>query len=264
MTDSNGLEQAGDSESGIDAADQRVDGDTSETDPAGETRPDPEDASVVRTGGAVDAALDGEVGDDEGPIESGPRESGSASAGTSTAGGTVPVAAFVAAVLVAGALGILAVFALGSGGDGSPAEEREARLAAGRFAETLLSFDHGDLDEWKADVLALSTGGFVEEVEDVEAGLRRLIAETEITTSTEVTDIFLGEIDRSSVEAVVIYDRTVTSASNARTESDRYLQVLMIRADGAWLVDEVVDILSAGGIGSAPTGSTSTDPTADG
>lgn len=161
---------------------------------------------------------------------------------------TVPAVAFVAAVLVAGALGILAVVALSTGGGGSDAEADDARFAAGRFAERFLTFDHDALDEWKADVLSLSTGGFAGEVEDVEEGLRRLIGESELDATTQVTEIFVGDIDNGSASVVLIYDRDVTGASGTRSETDRYMQLEMNLVDGEWLVDDVIDISTAGGL----------------
>ncbi len=168
---------------------------------------------------------------------------------------TVPAGAFVAAVMVAAVLGILAVIALtSSSGSGDDDDLRAARLAAGRFGERFLTFDHDGLDDWKAQVLALSTGGFAGEVEDAEAGLRRLIGESELDAKTQVTDIFIGEIDRGAVEAVLVYDRDLTGTT-PRSETDRYLQLSMVKVDGIWLVDNVIDIASAGGTrssGSAP------------
>lgn len=179
----------------------------------------------------------------------------------------VPASAFVAAVMVAAVLGILAVVALtAGGGSGNEDDARAARLAAGRFGERFLTFDHQDLDQWKTDVLALSTGGFAGEVEEVESGLRRLIGESELDATTQVTDIFLGEIDRGTVSAVLIYDRSITGARN-RTESDRYMQLELIEVDGVWLVDEVIDIATAGGLGAPaapPADATSTTVTAGG
>lgn len=183
---------------------------------------------------------------------------------------TVPAGAFVIAVLVAGALAVLAAFALATddGGDGGSGDQ-EVRLAAGRFAERFLTFDHGDLDGWKDDVLELSTGGFAEEVEEVESGLRTLIAESELDAVTQVTDVFVGEVDRGAVGVVVVYDRELRGGEQGRTESDRYLQLSMVRIDGDWLVDNVLDIASAGDLGgSVPPAeeapATSAPPTSEG
>lgn len=186
---------------------------------------------------------------------------------------SVPAGAFVIAVLVAGALAVLAVFALassdgGDGGDGG-GEDQEVRLAAGRFAERFLTFEHDDLDAWKSDVLDLSTGGFAGEVEEVESGLRTLIAESELDAVTQVTDIFVGQVERGAVEVVVVYDRELRGGGPGRTESDRYLQLAMVRIDGDWLVDNVLDIASAGDLGGSvpPVGedpTTSAPPTSDG
>jgi len=176
---------------------------------------------------------------------------------------TVPAGAFVVAVMVAVALGILAVVALASdetGGAGS--DDQEVRLAAGRFAERFLTFEHDALDEWEQQVLALSTRGFAEEVEDVESSLRTLIAEGELDATTQVTDVFVGQEERGAVSVVVVYDRTVTGADVDRTESDRYAQLALVRIDGEWLVDNVIDIASASDLGGAvaPATTTTTAP----
>lgn len=180
---------------------------------------------------------------------------------------TVPAGAFVIAVLVAGALAVLAVFALaagdGTGDGGGGREDQEVRLASGRFAERFLTFEHDQLDAWKEDVLALSTGGFAEEVEEVESGLRTLIAESELDAVTQVTDIFVGEVERGGVEVVVVYDRELRGGEQGRTESDRYLQLAMVRVDGEWLVDNVLDIASAGDLaGSVPPAGAAPETTA--
>lgn len=168
---------------------------------------------------------------------------------------TVPVGAFAIAVIVAAALAVLAVVALVSGdrAGGSGDDQREVRLAAGRFSERFLTFEHDELDVWKQDVLALATGGFAEEVEDVESGLRTLIAESELDAVTQVTDLFVGEVERGAVEVVVVYDRELRGGGPGRSESDRYLQLSMLRIDGEWLVDNVIDIASAGGVGEPVT-----------
>lgn len=160
---------------------------------------------------------------------------------------TVPAGAFVIVLMVAMALGVLALVALTMGdGDGGGDGDREVRLAAGRFAEQFLTFDHDGLDAWKDGVLLLSTGGFAEEVEEVESGLRTLIAESELDAVTQVTDIFVGEEERGSVDVVVIYDRDVQGSGVERSETDRYLQLSLVRVDGEWLVDNVLDIATAG------------------
>jgi hypothetical protein len=164
---------------------------------------------------------------------------------------TVPAGAFILAVMVAAALAVLAVVALANGGGSGDRSDRDVRLAAGRFAEQFLTFEHDALDGWKSDVLALSTRGFAQEVEEVESGLRQLIADSELDATTQVTEIFVGEQERGAVEVVVIYDRRLRTGSGERTETDRYLQLGMIRVDGTWLVDNVIDIASAGALDGA-------------
>lgn len=175
---------------------------------------------------------------------------------------TVPAGAFVIAVMVAMALAVLATVALtmdddGTGSTTASSSDREVRLAAGRFTERFLTFEHDALDEWKGEVLSLTTAGFAEEVEEVESGLRTLIAESELDAVTEVTDIFVGEEERGGVEVVVVYDRDLRGGELGRSETDRYLQLAMLRIDGEWLVDNVIDIATSSdlsGPAELPTG----------
>ena len=165
---------------------------------------------------------------------------------------TVPAGALVVAIMVAAALGILAVVALTVGGSGGDSDQEAARLAAGRFSERFLTFQHDGLDQWKADVLALSTGGFSNEVDNVEEGLRRLIDQAQLDATAQVTDIFMGEVDKGAVSAVVVYDRDLSGTSGKRTETNRYMQLSLVSVDGEWLVDNVIDIATA----QSPTGPT--------
>lgn len=182
---------------------------------------------------------------------------------------TVPAGAFVVAVMVAAALAILAAVALASGGDDGDgaSSDQEVRLAAGRFTEQFLTYDGGDFEAWKAEVLELSTGGFAEEFEEAERGLRVFFEEGARDAVAEVSDVFVGQEDRGAVDVVVIYDREVSGGGEeGYTEADRYLQLSMLRVEGAWLVDDVIDVATAGGPGggtgaAAPTTSRTTSST---
>jgi len=179
---------------------------------------------------------------------------------------TVPAGAFVVAVMVAAALAILAAVALASGGDDGDgaSSDQEVRLAAGRFTEQFLTYDGGDFEAWKAEVLELSTGGFAEEFEEAERGLRVFFEEGARDAVAEVSDVFVGQEDRGAVEVVVVYDRDVSGGEEeAYTESDRYLQLSLLRIDGAWLVDNVTDVATADDlVGTAPATQTTTTTTA--
>lgn len=182
---------------------------------------------------------------------------------------SVPAGAFVIAVMVAAALGILAVYALvaDDGGERDAAADQEVRLAAGRFTEQFLTYAGGDFEAWRADILRLSTGGFAEEFEEAERGLRVFFEEGARDAVAEVSDVFVGQEDRGAVDVVVIYDREVSGGGEeGYTEADRYLQLSMLRVEGAWLVDDVIDVATAGGPGggtgaAAPTTSRTTSST---
>lgn len=159
---------------------------------------------------------------------------------------TVPAGALVIAIMVAAALGILAIVALAMGGADGDGDVDDARIAAGRFAERFLTFEQDRMDDWKAGVLSLSTGGFSEEVDEVEEGLERLISEAELDATARVTEIFMGQIDDGQVAAVLLYDRDLTGVTGTRSETDRYMQLRLLHVDGEWLVDDVLDIATVG------------------
>ena len=175
-------------------------------------------------------------------------------------GRTVPAGALIVAIMVAAALGILAIVALAVGG-GDDSDIDDARLAAGRFGERLLTVNEERLDEWKSGVLSLSTGGFAEEVDEVEESFRRLISEADLDVRAQVTEIFMGPVDDGEVSAVLLYDREIRDSSGTRTEADRYVQMRLLRVDGEWLVDNVIDIVSAEATRGGPAGTP--EPEAD-
>lgn len=186
-------------------------------------------------------------------------------------GRTVPAGAFVLAVMVAAALGILAVVALamdgeGAGGSAGGSELDDARFAAARFAERFLTISEESLDTWRDEIEPLATAGFVDEVEDVEESLRRLVAEAELDAEGVVTDVYMGEIERGAVTAVVAYDRQVRSSSGPRSEAGYHMLMSLLRVDGQWLVDNVVDIGTFATAGADPTApsTTTTSSTAPG
>lgn len=186
-------------------------------------------------------------------------------------GRTVPVGAFAIAVLVAAALAILAVFALASeSGSDSGGQDREVRLAAGRFSERFLTYEDSDFETWRDEVLELATGGFAEEFAEAESGLRVFFEEGARDAVARVTDVFVAEEERGTVEVIVAYDRVVTGGGEDRfSESDRYLLLSLIRVDGEWRADNVVDLASSDDLGGAapPSGedpATSMPPTSAG
>ena len=99
---------------------------------------------------------------------------------------------------------------------------------------------------WKEDVLALATGGFAEEVEEVECGLRVFFDESALDAIAQVTDMFVGEEDRGAVEVVVVYDRECVGGDEDRSANRTATCSCRCSAiDGEWLVDNVIDIASS-------------------
>lgn len=165
---------------------------------------------------------------------------------TSSARRTVPVAAFAIAVIVAAALGVLAVIALsvGGGGDGADEQVDDVRFAAGRFAERLLSWEHDDFDDWLPSVLTLSTGSFAGEVREIESGLRTLAGEGRLDLEARVTDVYVGDVERGTASAVVTYNLEITDDEGTRIDRGRYVRIDLVEIEGQWLADDVIDILT--------------------
>lgn len=188
---------------------------------------------------AAGEGVDGEPPADDTPEGDGPQQAR-----------TVPLGAFVAALAVAAVAVVVAVLS-GGGGDGGE-DTTEVRLAAGRFAERFLTFDAADIDTWVADVLAVSTGGFAEEFERARGeGILALIEELDMESAAQVRETFVGDVGGGEAEVMVEVSYTITGAAGPRPADQQFLLLNLVRVDGVWLVDNVTDIASGGGLAPA-------------
>jgi Mce-associated membrane protein len=126
-------------------------------------------------------------------------------------------------------------------GDSDPS--REVRAAAGRFGEALLTYDYQDPEANRDAVLALSTGSFRSDYDDAFAdGLAELITQVEARSRAIVKDVFVSEVERGTAQAIVLLDLESDGAGGPRTIPDVYFQLGLVRVEGTWLVDQVINL----------------------
>lgn len=152
--------------------------------------------------------------------------------------------------LAAAVLGVVAVAQ-----DETDPRLEDVRRTAGRFGETLVTYDYRDPDAHRSAVLALSTGSFRDEYEDAfDGGLAEVITEAEATSTGFVKDIYVSELDEERAQAIVVVDIDHTGAGGPRTLHDVYFRLTFVEVDGTWKVDQVTDLNFDAG--TAPTSTT--------
>lgn len=123
------------------------------------------------------------------------------------------------------------------------ATRRDVALGASRFAAALLSYDHGDLERTRSEVLDLATDGFAATYDSAFArGLEPLITELEATAEAEVREVYVAEVTADRARAIVVADSSVRSSNQLRRLIGAYLEMDLVRVDGRWLVDAVTPL----------------------
>lgn len=180
----------------------------------------------------------------------------------------------VAAAFVAAAIAIAVSMAVRARADaddakGELARIAEARNAASEFGGRYLSFDADTIARSSDELRALSTESFAKEFETTRApGLDAVFAEPGTTTYASVTDVFLSELDRDRIRALVVVDVAATSGGQAQRLADLTFVLELVRSEGRWLVDAVgpapfPEVIGDGGTGDGeePTSDSSTSST---
>ncbi len=185
-------------------------------------------------------------------------------AGDQVASPAVRPRGLVAAVGLAIVFGLLAVImaVLLVGGRDKQKEDRdEVFRLAGRFAESLFTFDYADPQASRDAVLEDVTPSFRDQFEeDVAALLGPEIAELELRIEPKIEDLFVSQIDGGTAGAVVVIDIGSTTASgSAQLLDDVYLELSLLKINGTWKVDDLTythaddGVLSTGGTASTTT-----------
>jgi Mce-associated membrane protein len=139
---------------------------------------------------------------------------------------------------------LLAVVAAGLKADKDELADgrQQVAAAAGRFVETLLTYDHRDLGGYEDSVLALTAPPFSEQFSEAVLQISEgLIAAQEVSNPT-VDDVFVADVDGETATTIVVYDRVLDGAAGPRTESNLYVRLGLVRQGGVWRVNDVVNL----------------------
>jgi hypothetical protein len=175
----------------------------------------------------------------------------------------------VLAVTLAVVFGIAAIgmgLLAAAGRDSGAGDRKEAFTLAGRFTETLFSYDYHDPASSRDRVLAMATGSFKDEYEqDFQELFGPKIAESQLQLSSVVDDLYLSQIDAGTASALVVVD-IKSSARGAAPQlfGNLYLRLSLLKIEGTWKVDSVeYNVLSDTRIVAGdPAGGASTSTTA--
>jgi Mce-associated membrane protein len=126
----------------------------------------------------------------------------------------------------------------------APARDRaEVADVAGRFGVALLTYDYRDLNAARQSVLDLATDRFDQEYTNAFVnGLDDSITQLQATARADVTDVFVGDVEADTAQAVVTLDSTVTSTAGTHRTVSSYIALDLKREDGRWRVDQATSL----------------------
>jgi hypothetical protein len=169
----------------------------------------------------------------------------------------------VAAAVFAVASVVLLVLFLGARKDHDALkDELTIRTTASRFAEAFVALDSsGPLPDQDAVVSELGTGPIIAQHTQAMASLREAYkAFSAISARADIKGTYVSQVDEDTHEATVIVNLVLNVAGASQTvPNESYLEVHLVKLDGKWKVDNVVDV--RGRLGSQPTTSSSTTTT---
>lgn len=178
-------------------------------------------------------------------------------------GSTAALLLAVAAAVFAVAAVVLLVLFLGTRKDHDAVkEELTIRTTASRFAEAFVALDSsGPLPDQDAVVSELGTGPIIAQHTQAMASLREAYkAFNAISARADIKATYVSQVDDDTHEATVIVNLVLNVAGATQTvPNESYLEVHLLKVDGKWKVDNVVDI--RGRLGPQPTTPSSTTTT---
>jgi hypothetical protein len=148
-------------------------------------------------------------------------------------------------------LALIAVVAAGTFGFALQRERTtgsEVEATARRFAQALLTYDSGSLDQARDRVRPLVTDGFFKNYEGTLAAL----AEVNSSAEGKATEVFLDLKSADRAAAVVVTDSTATSAAGPSRTQGSYLRLDLVSQGGRWRVDKVVELFAGRRQGPVP------------
>jgi hypothetical protein len=194
------------------------------------------------------------------PAEPAPERATAATERRSAAAVLLAVAAAVFAVTAV----VLLVLFLGARKDHDTLkDELTIRTTASRFAEAFVALDSsGPLPDQDAVVSELGTGTIIAQHTQAMASLREAYkAFNAISARADIKANYVSQVDEDTHEATVIVNLVLNVVGSTQSvPNESYLEVHLVKLDGKWKVDNVVDV--RGRLGPQPTTPSSTTTTA--
>lgn len=177
----------------------------------------------------------------------------------------LPVAITLAAVFGVTSV-LLAVVAVGlkSDKDDVLGDQRDVEQAAGAFVQAFADYDQG-VESIRDDVLPLAAEPFTaqftraaEQIADLNESLGR------VSSRATITEVHSSATQGDQASAIVVYDSVETYADGTTvTGQNIYLRLGLVRLDGEWRVNDVINLNFAfagegAGAGGATTGTSAT------
>lgn len=118
--------------------------------------------------------------------------------------------------------------------------EKAALDAAKTSAVSMTSYDYRRLDKDYAWVNDRATADFAKQYREANKPLRGIVEKLKATARGTVSEAAATSESSTEVRVLLFIDQKITNTTSEETRSDRSRVVmLMVKRDGAWLVDDV-------------------------
>jgi hypothetical protein len=158
---------------------------------------------------------------------------------------------------------LLAIVAVGlkSDKDESDGRRRDVEAAAGAFVQALVDYRFDDPSSLHDDVVALSASPFTEQFEDGVPQIQALNESLGRVSQASVKDVFVASVEGDEATAIVVYDAVETfSDREPNPYQNVYVRLGLVRLDGEWKVNDVINLNLALNEGERSSTTTTTTP----
>ena len=157
----------------------------------------------------------------------------------------LPIAIALAAVFAVTSV-LLAVVAVGYKADRDDLadETTEIQAAASRFVQTFVDFDSSDPASEFDDVLPLTAGTFTDQYTDArEAVIAYHDSLGQTSARATINEVLASAVVNDEATAIVTYDAVSTfETAEPLLGENLYLRLGLIRIDGEWKVNELINL----------------------
>jgi Mce-associated membrane protein len=155
--------------------------------------------------------------------------------------GRTSVAVWIVVAVLGGLLvftATLSVIEWRSASDLRQADSRRhaAAATAAEFGTALFTYDYNDLAAAKARIIRLVTPAYAKGYDASSAAEQATITKLKARETARASGVFLTDVVKNRVAAVVVLNSSLQSASGNRS-SVTYLDVALVRQGGTWKVD---------------------------